>query len=375
MNYYNEFDPKAAAWLRELINDKLIPKGDVDTRSITDVSDSELKGYTQHHFFAGIGGWSHALRLAGWPDDKPVWTGSCPCQPFSAAGKNKGKADDRHLWPHFYRLIRELKPNTIFGEQVEGAIKHGWLDDLQADLEKEGYAIGHCVLGAHSINSAHIRQRLYWVANTVNYSCERKVTGIHEEESGTKVEDRTNIIESGESSRASNNVLQMGDTSGTTSERVARGLPEKETGIRSQRRENGNVRVRYTDASETNGRIHDTESIRRAVCNTENERQTDGKIDASSNPNNSHNVESFILQSSDVKWLYCRDNKYRPIKPGIKPLVNGLPRGVVYCSDSVITPNETQEARVMRLKGYGNAIVPQVAAEFIKAFMSHETTT
>ncbi|MBK7491076.1 MAG: DNA cytosine methyltransferase, partial [Nitrosomonas sp.] len=144
VNYYNEFDPKAAAWLRELIKAGLIPAGHIDDRSILEVEPKDIEGYTQHHFFAGIGGWSYALKLAGWPDDKPVWTASLPCQPFSTAGKGLGKQDERHLLPHFLELVKQCRPDTIFGEQVEGAIRHGWLDDLQANMEAEGYAIGHC---------------------------------------------------------------------------------------------------------------------------------------------------------------------------------------------------------------------------------------
>lgn len=104
MNYYNEFDPFAAAWLRELIKKGLIPDGEVDERSIIDVNGKDLKGFTQCHFFAGIGGWSYALELAGWSTDRPVWTGSPPCQPFSVAGKGKAQDDERHLWPHFFSL-------------------------------------------------------------------------------------------------------------------------------------------------------------------------------------------------------------------------------------------------------------------------------
>jgi DNA (cytosine-5)-methyltransferase 1 len=161
--YYNEFDPFAAAWLRELIKAGHIAPGEVDERSITEVRPDDLRGFTQCHFFAGIGGWSYALRIAGWPDDRPVWTGSCPCQPFSAAGRQKGKADDRHLWPVWENLIRKLRPTVCFGEQVSSAIAHGWLDDVYQGLEAEGYAVGAAVLPACSVGAPHKRDRLWFV--------------------------------------------------------------------------------------------------------------------------------------------------------------------------------------------------------------------
>ncbi len=164
--YYNEFNPPAAHMLRQLIADGLIAAGDVDERSIVDVQPSDLKGYDQCHFFAGIGGWSVALRLAGWDDARPVWTGSCPCQPFSSAGKQKGKADERHLWPVWFRLIRECRPAIVFGEQVAAAIAHGWWDDVANDMESEGYACGAAVLPACSVGFPHKRDRLWFVANS-----------------------------------------------------------------------------------------------------------------------------------------------------------------------------------------------------------------
>lgn len=166
MNYYNEIDPHAAQWLRNLIEAGLIPAGDVDTRSIEDVIPNELRGYTQCHFFAGIGGWPLALHLAGWPESRPVWTGSCPCQPFSQAGKGAGFDDQRDLWPSWFHLIRECRPAVVFGEQVAAAIGHGWLDRAVSDLEGRGYACGAAVLQASGANAPHKRDRLWFVANS-----------------------------------------------------------------------------------------------------------------------------------------------------------------------------------------------------------------
>jgi DNA (cytosine-5)-methyltransferase 1 len=163
--YYNEIDPYCVEWLRNLIREGLIADGEVDERSICDVQASDVAGYTQAHFFAGIGGWSLALRYAMFPDDRPVWTGSCPCQPFSAAGKGKASGDERHLWPIWFELISAVRPPVIFGEQVEAAIGWGWLDLVHTDLEAEGYTVGAAVLPACSVGAPHIRQRLWFVGN------------------------------------------------------------------------------------------------------------------------------------------------------------------------------------------------------------------
>ena len=163
--YYNEIDPFAAQWLRNLIAGGHIAPGEVDERSIEDVTPDDLRGFTQCHFFAGIGVWSHSLRLAGWPDDKPVWTGSCPCQPFSAAGKGDGFADERHLWPAFFHLISERRPQHVFGEQVAAGNANAWFDLVQADLEGMDYAFGLVPFTSAGIGAPHIRERAYWVAH------------------------------------------------------------------------------------------------------------------------------------------------------------------------------------------------------------------
>lgn len=162
--YYNENDPYAADWLENLISDGQIAPGDVDRRSISDVKARELRGYDQCHFFAGVGGWSRALRLAGWDDSMPVWTGSCPCQPWSAIGRRRGFSDKRHLWPEWLRLIRECRPTTVFGEQVAGA--GVWVDQVFSDLEGLDYACGAADLPAACAGSPQARQRLWFVADT-----------------------------------------------------------------------------------------------------------------------------------------------------------------------------------------------------------------
>lgn len=179
MNFYNDNDKKACAWLRELIAQGHLPPGTVDERSILEIKADELKEYAQCHFFAGVGFWSLALQWAGLGSTPGIWTGSCPCQTFSCAGAGKGAADERHLWPVFRNLIAAVEPAVVFGEQVASAAVVGkvgrgvaapavpvWLDGVRADLEAEGYTCGHTVLGAHSVGAPHIRQRVYWVADS-----------------------------------------------------------------------------------------------------------------------------------------------------------------------------------------------------------------
>ena len=197
--FYNDTDTKACAWLEQLAANQLVSAGRIDSRSITELGHDDVAGYERVHLFAGIGGWDYALRLAGWTG--PVWTGSCPCQPFSSAGKRKGAGDERHLWPEMFRLIRECRPGVVFGEQVCSAGVVGkagakadanapvWLDGVFADLEREGYACGAVVLGAHSVGAPHIRQRLYWVADAQGIASRRQESQDRLREAGARWSD------------------------------------------------------------------------------------------------------------------------------------------------------------------------------------------
>ena len=306
--FYNEVDPFAAQWLRNLIAAGHIAPGMVDERSIEDITPEELHGFTQCHFFAGLGGWSYALRLAGWPDDRPVWTGSCPCQPFSSAGKGGGFADERHLWPAFHHLIRHHQPPVVFGEQVASKDGRTWFSLVHSDLEGVGYRVGAADLCAAGVGAPHIRQRLYWMAQS--YQGQRgswrtgpgEARGSYAEPSGRSEaggvahgDDKGLEIRGIELARSECQTAERGSAAGGMAHSLRPGWPEGGTCTRL-------------------GQI------------------TGGGW-------------------SDCDWLSCRDGKLRPVEPGAFPLAHGAP------------------SRVGRLRAYGNAIVPQVAAEFIKAAM------
>ena len=310
--YYNEIDPFAVEWLKALISEGHIAPGTVDDRSITDVQPDDLKGYTQAHFFAGIGVWSYALRHAGITDDTPVWTGSCPCQPFSAAGRRTGTADERHLWPQLYRLVKECRPPRVLGEQVAGKAGAAWFDDVQADLAQENYASGLVVFPACSVGAPHQRQRLYWVAeNTlVNNKGNRrhkgakpnKNTGRHSSEG-----EQDNRADVWDKSCRSSKTISLADSS---TERSQGGLSERTD----------------TEWQDQHGHVG---------CSDTTDRPS---------PTNGY--------WADPDWLYCRDDTWRPVESSTFPLADGATN------------------RVGRLRGYGNAIVAPQAQAFIKAVMA-----
>lgn len=164
MNFYNDFDANACAWTGELVNQGMVPEGRVFCESILNLKPTDIDNYEQVHFFNGISGWAAAAELAGWSGRAGTWFASLPCQPFSSAGQRKGMADERHLWPVFAKLVREIRPVVIAGEQVAAAVGLGWLDGVFGELEALGYSCGAIILGAHSVAAPHQRQRLYWFA-------------------------------------------------------------------------------------------------------------------------------------------------------------------------------------------------------------------
>ena len=426
MNFYNEWDPYAASWLRQLVEDGHIPPGEVDERDINTIDPDELIRYTQCHFFAGIGGWVYALRLANW-GDRRVWTGSCPCQPFSVAGNKKGASDkERNLWPVWFNLIKVVRPDTVFGEQVASAVneKYQWLDAVSHDLEDEGYRIGSGILPACSVKAPHIRQRLWFVADTESM---REVSGgLPERTDGSSVIDGRNMADTehnGRNRSQADTSLEGSNESGIgipvgDDIAFARGSMADPQNHRSQRREaverEGSENLEDESESDIRG-----ESGRRSKVNgigmadpqnhgrdgrtipVERERPKDLENESESDIRgepSGHGEVSGIVADNDMAdpsdkglegglsrgqieeweaiarhvgrsgttgegepgqwdglvWVYCKDKKIRPIKPGIQPLAYGV------------------SARVGKLRAIGNAIVPQVAAEIIRAYMEEK---
>lgn len=301
--YYNEIDPYAAQWLRNLMGAGHIAKGEVDERSIVDVRPDDLRGFTQCHFFAGIGVWSHALRSAGWADDRPVWTGSCPCQPFSAAGRQQGTADERHLWPVWFDLIRECRPAIVLGEQVEAAIRHGWLDLVQADMEGSGYACGAVAAPAAGFGAPHIRARLYFAAIHLADADDARSQGW-------------------------GGMPECADQRPAWTCGVAGGLADAD----SQRR---SIDARLRERS-----MHNPEIARRG--------ETDRR-----GPTNG------FWRNAD--WIGCTDGKWRPVEPGIQQVVDGSPlRMGLLCAELNAKTQEVLNEAAIRLQAEAGEILREV---------------
>lgn len=315
--YFNDSDKFNVAWLRNLY-----AHAKHDEHSIASIKPTDLARFRRVHLFAGIGGWEEALALAGWPANAPIWTGSCPCQPYSVAGKRKGKDDHRDLWPEMYRLVSECRPSIVVGEQVPGAIGHGWLDRVSGDLEVEGYAVGSVVLGAHSVRSPHKRDRIYWGA--------------------------VRFCNSG--------------------------------GKRHARRPQQPAREKRKAAKRTGaaGGVDDSDKPRVLHPRSTKTRVSSRKVQVEQEERKRIRINAW--QSGCA--VLCRDGKLRRISAecGDGPVAYGIPRDarqiitrLCELGESAASARrivrEARSNRVGRLRGYGNGIVPQVAAVFVRALM------
>ncbi len=420
--YYNEFDPFAAEWLRNLIKLGMITDGEIDARSIHEVQPADLKGFSRVHFFAGIGGWDEALHLAGWNYGQhgQVWTGSAPCQPFSSAGKQKGKADERHLFPVWFNLIRQCRPAVLFGEQVASSITHGWLDDVYNGMEAENYAIGSSIIPAVGVGAPHRRDRLWFVAERNSVQGVGMADTLHGWQQQGHENDAVECGRAAWQEHRGNSRLNNGGSETTVGVSRANqfggscadsNLVAQPSGRQlpiAQRRPEG--RNGIGSAGEIHGATgvaHNTGCARSAIGISTSTYGGEGDAEIIDNGSGGQfgigseynaglvvkpcgeGLQGFgghgdnggesgrVAQGSDgstapsgfwsnAVWLRCADGKARPVEPSIPLLAHGV-QGKM----AIRLPNgETKEYnRTGALKGFGNAIVPQAGATFIRAYI------
>lgn len=367
--FYNEIDRYAAQWLRNLGDAGHIAQGHVEETPIEKLTKAQLEGFDRLHFFAGIGGWDYALHLAGWPEAWPVWTGSCPCQPFSAAGKQGGEQDERHLWPSFFQHITQHRPSVIFGEQVASNLGRQWLAGIRADLEKLGYRFGAADLCAASVGAPHIRQRLFWVAYASDFryrdksdSKKRKREPIGGRQHGRMVNAVDQRLEgqpgNGHGGEEPGRLDQ--EEAGSIAEAGPACGMEKPSSLGRGRRSDGN--------SAGDGREIQAEGRGSSSRMGDADGQRLGVLGNAAFPRSGRHPLGPDWTRFDLLW--CRDEKTRRIEPGTFPLVDGL--SFKLGSGSPFA----NKSRTGLLKGYGNAINPWVAKIFIESvidFLTQET--
>ena len=354
--YYNDIDRFCCDWLSNLMDAGLITSGVIDDTDIREINAGELKGFNRVHFFAGIGGWELALNWAGW-GEREAWTGSCPCQPFSSAGQGKGASDERHLWPAFFELIAECEPPVCFGEQVSGKLGIEWITAVRLDLESVGYVCGAADLPAAGIGAPHIRQRVYWLADCLRKSHER--SSVAGDLLRSEVQRKEEFPE--RSDNRSENVggevggSRMGDTDGDERTEIEEVSIRSTTGERSGDHGLANGAL---DNAQENSRRDKKRSERPETERTASRRSSlDGDaVMGNTDSERSQRRLDEIRECEFDPWtgssfVACSDGKARPVKSGILPVAHGISN------------------RVERIRAYGNAIVPQLAAKFIQSYM------
>jgi DNA (cytosine-5)-methyltransferase 1 len=249
-------------------------------------------------------------------------TGGFPCQPFSVAGKQRGKTDDRYLWPEMLRVIREARPAWIVGENVAGIVNMA-LDQVHADLEAEGYEVESLIIPASAVDAPHRRDRVWIVAHSSRKQLEKCLNlggkeGTHSKPTG-----------SDQSVPASKNVahsISLSEGSAYRNQKRERVAGREDEDI-SQRNEVG------SNSSDSRENVADTVSERGCSWNSEREYAEDAGQSSRDSRDNSRGVATWLAE------------------PNVGRVAHGIPN------------------RTHRLKGLGNAIVPQVAAEIIRCIV------
>jgi DNA (cytosine-5)-methyltransferase 1 len=370
---------------------------------------------THGSLFSGIGGFEYAAQAMGWEnvfhceinpfgqqvlkyhypksisyDDITktdfsihagqidIITGGFPCQPYSQAGKRLGKEDDRHLWPEMLRVIRQVQPRWVVGENVFGLIN--WndglvFDEVQADLETQGYEVQPYVLPAVAVNAPHRRDRVWFVAYAHDYGRKRWNGKINGEGSGKSDSEgfgqrlRDESIKHG----------SLGITSNSENKRLRNGAGiEREQPI--NRQQWGTVRRGTSSTCESSI----TPNSNR---NGLNERNSNDEVKSGQRGEYAQCDVDQVAMHTYTTRLEGFENKTKTkrkgsgkIKLATRPIRTGFenfPTQSPICGGNDGLPTELHgitfpKWRAESIKAYGNAIVPQVAIQIFKAIEQYD---
>jgi len=248
-----------------------------------------------------------------------IITGGYPCQPFSQAGRKKGEQDPRHLWPEYFRLIKECRPSFVIGENVSGHLKLG-LDSVLSDLESEGYATRTFSISAASIGANHKRERVWIVANANGSRNQSTKSGSFGEENEKEISDRQN----NSATRISSGTNKIFSKQRETSMEHVENTRQSSGGIESSRNTKSSRRGTFETAERSTHTNKITRSSERA--------------ETMANAKRVHVQGQHDGQGQRQPW----GESWWAVEPDVGRVAHGIP------------------ARVDRLKALGNSLVPHI---------------
>jgi len=307
----------------------------------------------------------------GWRNDDIILTGGFPCQPYSLAGKRKGNEDNRHLWPEMLRAIREISPTFVVGENVYGLLNwNGGLvfEEVQSDLENEGYEVQPVSLPACGKNAPHKRERVWFVAYSGNKRCDNRRD--NRQKRHIQGNERITKKSKSEWDRRECGFSEAGSITAN---------PKSQGGVRLSERtkKTDTVNGKHGDnGATTHARLQRPEKRQQPTMGIE---QLCEKRNATipGNPglqsseqcceNEKRNITGKKSPTGSVKQSDC--SRSWANFPTTQPTICSRNDGLSDRLDGITFPKWRNES----IKAYGNAIVPQVALEIFKAIMKTES--
>ena len=271
-----------------------------------------------------------------------ILTCSYPCQPFSVAGKQKGEEDSRHLWADTFRLVQECQPTWFVGENVSGHIKLG-LDTVLEDLASEGYDTRTFVIPASSVGAWHKRERL-WIIGHKAVSDTSSIRGQNTTRNNTQNEQQKLSKENEQSSKSSEVSSNVSDTDSRRF-KSSESKTEQETGLSESSKRRDETRTVSDTSSKGLQGFNAKSSINESQLGQSADH--DDETRTVSDTSSSRLEEHGYSEAEDAFQFTAQENWWQT-----QSELCGVPNGISY---------ELDKGRVGRIKGLGNAIVPQIA--------------